>query len=115
VGLTGVWSVRRHDWILNPEDNDKASLAHAYAGVVYAVAPGLMVVGAQSDYTEVEMAVMKEAYLAGDLYIDSEGLAGQDGADIRDLTEKYVRCHSKRVAIGRVREFSRTRNTKDYQ
>ena len=90
VGLAGVWLVRRYNWMLDPEDNDTAALAHAFVGVLYAVALGLMVVGVQSDYTEVEMAVMKEAYLAGDLYIDSEGLSGRDGADIQDLTEKYV-------------------------
>ena len=90
VGLAGVWLVRRYDWMLDPEDNDTAALAHAFVGVLYAVALGLMVVGVQSDYTEVEMVVMKEAYLAGDLYIDSEGLSGQDGSDIQELTKRYV-------------------------
>lgn len=90
VGLTGVWLVRRYDWMLDPEDNDTAALAHAFVGVLYAVALGLMVVGVQSDYTEVEMVVMKEAYLAGDLYIDSTGLAGQGGSEIQYLTRKYV-------------------------
>ena len=90
VGLAGVWLVRRYNWMLNPEDNDTAALAHAFVGVLYAVALGLMVVGVQGDYTEVEMTVMREAYLAGDLYVDSEGLAGPGGSDIQDLTEKYV-------------------------
>lgn len=53
--------VRRNGWMLDPEDNGTAALAHAFVGVVYAVALGLMVVGVQSGYAEVEMVVMKEA------------------------------------------------------
>ena len=90
VGLAGVWLVRRCDWMLDPEDNSTAALAHAFVGVLYAVALGLMVVGVQSDYTEVEMVVMKEAYLAGDLYIDSEGLSEPARSEIQELTKKYV-------------------------
>jgi len=90
VGLAGVWLVRRYDWMMDPEDNGTAALAHAFVGVLYAVALGLMVVGVQSGYTEVEMVVMKEAYLAGDLYIDSEGLSEQGGLRIQKLTKEYV-------------------------
>lgn len=90
VGLSGVWLVRRYDWMLDPEDNGAAALAHAFVGVLYAVALGLMVVGVQSDYTEVEMVVMKEAYLSGDLYIDSEGLSGPGGSEIQKLTKRYI-------------------------
>jgi len=90
VGLAGVWLVRRYDWMLDPEDNGTATLAHAFVGVLYAVALGLMVVGVQSGYTEVEMVVMKEAYLAGDLYLDSEGLSAQGGLEIQELTKNYV-------------------------
>lgn len=63
--------VRHKKWMLSPEDNSTAALAHAFVGVLYAVALGLMVVGVQSGYAEVEEVVMKEAYLAGDLYLDS--------------------------------------------
>jgi hypothetical protein len=90
VGLAGVWLVRRYDLMLDPEDNGTAALAHAFVGVLYAVALGLMVVGVQSGYTEVEMIVMKEAYLAGDLYLDSEGLSEQGGLEIQELTKQYV-------------------------
>ena len=90
VGLAGVWLVRRYDWMLDPEDNGTAALAHAFVGVLYAVALGLMVVAVQSDYTEVEMVVMKEAYLAGDLYIDSEGLSGPGRSEIQEQIKKYV-------------------------
>ena len=70
LGLAGVWVVRQGGWMLDSEDNSAAALAHAFVGVLYAVALGLMVVGVQSGYAEVEMVVMKEAYLTGDLYID---------------------------------------------
>lgn len=45
LGLAGVWLVRRYDWMLDPEDNSTAALAHVFVGVLYAVALGLMVVG----------------------------------------------------------------------
>lgn len=52
VSLAGVCLVRRCDWMLDPEDNSTTELAHAFVGVLYAVALSLMVVGVQSDYTE---------------------------------------------------------------
>lgn len=90
IGLAGVWLVRHNDWMLDPEDNGAAALAHAFVGVLYAVALGLMVVGVQSAYTEVEMVVMKEAYFVGDLYVDSEGLSEPGSSEIQELTKKYV-------------------------
>jgi len=90
IGLAGVWLVRRYDLMLDPEDNSTAALAHAFVGVLYAVALGLMVVGVQSGYTEVEMVVMKEAYFAGDLYLDSKGLSEQGGLQIQELTKQYI-------------------------
>jgi hypothetical protein len=90
VGLAGVWVVRRYKWMLNPEDNGTAALAHAFVGVLYAVALGLMVVGVQSGYSEVEAVVMSEAYGAEDLYIDSGALTAQGGGEIRELIANYV-------------------------
>lgn len=82
--------MRHKKWMLSPEDNSTAALAHAFVGVLYAVALGLMVVGVQSGYAEVEEVVMKEAYLAGDLYLDSEGLDEKDHTKIQSLTKQYV-------------------------
>jgi len=90
IGLAGVRLVRQNNWMLNAEDNNMASLAHAFVGVLYAVALGLMVVGVQSGYADVEVIVMKEAYLAGDLYIDSKGLPEKNTTEIQALTEKYI-------------------------
>ena len=90
MGLAGVWLVRKNNWMLNVQDNNTAALAHAFIGVLYAVALGLMVVGVQSGYAEVEVVVMKEAYLSADLYIDSEGLPQEQSAKIQALTKKYI-------------------------
>lgn len=90
MGLAGTWLVRKNNWMLNVEDNSTATLAHAFVGVLYAVALGLMVVGVQSGYAEVEVVVMKEAYLMGDLYIDSEGLAEEHTTNIQTLSKKYI-------------------------
>jgi len=90
VNLGGTWLVRHKNWMIHPDDNGTAAFAHAFVAVLYAVALGLMVVGVQSSYSEVEMVVMKEAYIAGDLYIDAEGLSGSKGSDIQALTKKYI-------------------------
>ena len=91
VGVVGVWLVRRYGLMLHAEDNDTAGLAHAFVGVLYAVALGLMVVGVQSGYSEVETVVMKEANQAGDIYMNAEGLAGESRREhIQSLTAKYI-------------------------
>lgn len=90
LSLAGLWLVRRNGWMLHADDNGTAGLAHSFVGVLYAVALGLMVVGVQSSYSEVETVVMKEAYLAGDLYIDAEGLSGQDSIEVQRLAKAYV-------------------------
>lgn len=90
VGLMGVWVVRRYNWMLDAKDNGTAALAHAFVGVLYAVALGLMVVGVQSGYSEVESLVMSEAYRAEDLYIDSKGLSGQGGREIGTQVKGYI-------------------------
>lgn len=90
VGLSGVWLVRYKKCMLSTEDNNTASLIHAFIGVLYAVALGLMVVGVQSGYEKVELAVMKEANLAGDLYFDAEGLAEHDKKEIQILARQYI-------------------------
>ena len=91
VGLVGVWLVRRYGLMLHAEDNDTAALAHAFVGVLYAVALGLMVVGVQSGHSEVETVVMKEANQAGDIYMNAEGLSGESRrGDIQSLASKYI-------------------------
>lgn len=89
VGIGGNSLVRRMGWQVTIEDNVAINLTHALAGVLYAVALGLMVVNVQSGYTEVKLVVMKEANLIGDLYIDAHGLSNGEGEKIQALIEAY--------------------------
>lgn len=90
LGLWGVAVVRRNGWMLAPEDTATASFTHAFIGVLYAVALGLMVVGVQGGYSHVETLVMTEANLAGDLYRDIEGLNEPARTELQALTRQYI-------------------------
>ena len=89
-GLAGVWLVRHNSWMLVERDNGTATLAHAFIGVLYAVALGLMVVGVQGTYSDVEMTVMKEANLSGDLYFDLTGLDEPARTAFQALAKRYI-------------------------
>lgn len=90
IGLLGVAIVRRNGWMLSPEDTGTASFTHAFIGVLYAVALGLMVVGVQGGYSHVQELVMTEANLAGDLYRDIEGLHEPARTEFQSLTRQYI-------------------------
>lgn len=90
ISLGGVYIVRRCGWMLNPEDNGTAAFAHAFIGVLYAVALGLMAAGVQGGYADVEKVVMAEANLTGDLYRDTEGLAEPTRSDLQSLILRYT-------------------------
>ncbi|MES3007658.1 MAG: hypothetical protein V4751_07800 [Pseudomonadota bacterium] len=90
MSMAGVYVVRRLGWMLAPDDNGTAGFAHAFIGVLYAVALGLMVVGVQSSYSEVDTAVMNEANLIGDLYRDVEGLAEPIRSELQELLLAYI-------------------------
>lgn len=90
AALGGVWLVRRRGWMLQEVDSGAATLAHAFIGVLYAVALGLMVVAVQGGYEEVESVVMREADLVGDLYRDLEGFADEDRVRLQGLTRRYL-------------------------
>jgi hypothetical protein len=90
IGLGGAWIVRRLGWMAAQEDNDAIVLTHAFAGMLYAVALGLMVVNVQSDYSEVKLVVMQEANMAEDLFMDSQGLAGAERIEIQNLMRSYL-------------------------
>ena len=72
--LAAVLFVRKMKWRLSPDDNGTAAALHAFIGVMYAVALGLLVVSAQEDYGEVEQAVVSEANATADLYRVTMGL-----------------------------------------
>jgi len=91
IGLSGLWLVRHLGLTLEfDHDNDALTLVHAFVGVLYAVALGLMVVGVQSSYADVELAVMREAALTGDLYVDVSGLETIAARDNQALLEEYL-------------------------
>ncbi|MDO8908184.1 MAG: DUF4239 domain-containing protein [Pseudohongiella sp.] len=90
LGLWGVALVRYKGWMLNPEDTATATFTHAFIGVLYAVALGLMVVGVQGGYAHVETLVMTEANLAGDLYRDLEGFNDPARTELQSLTRQYI-------------------------
>lgn len=78
-------------WLRNPEDTATASFTHAFIGVLFAVALGLMVVGVQGGYAHVETLVMTEANLAGDLYrdIENKGASSVQARNKNDLEWPY--------------------------
>ena len=69
-----VLLVRRRGWQLTGDDNATAAALHAFLGVLYAVALGLLVVSAQDDNSDVEKAVAAEANATGNLYRIEAGL-----------------------------------------
>lgn len=90
VALGGVWIVRRRGWMLDEANAGTAGLTHAFVGVLYAVALGLMVVAVQGGYEEVETVAMREADLIGDLYVDLEGLPEPQRSHLQGLARRYL-------------------------
>ena len=89
-GVAGVRLVRSRGWMLDPESNATAGFVHAFVGVLYAVALGLMVVAVQGSYSEVEGVVMTEANLASDLFRDLEAFPEPARSEMQGLTSRYV-------------------------
>jgi hypothetical protein len=71
------------------KDNDAISLIHALAGILYAVALGLVVINLQPGYSEVQMVVMREANLMEDLFVNANGLNGGVREEIQSHTLAY--------------------------
>lgn len=90
IGFGGAWLVRQLEWEVARDDNDAIVLTHAFAGVLYAVALGLLVVNVQSGYTEVKLVAMKEANSVEDMFINSQALSGQESAQIQKLVQTYL-------------------------
>jgi len=82
--------VRRMRWRLSPDDNATAAALHAFIGVMYAVALGLLVVSAQDDYGDVQQAVVSEANATGDLYRVLMGLEPPNRARLQGELAGYV-------------------------
>ncbi|MDB4950777.1 MAG: hypothetical protein JWM27_3426 [Gemmatimonadetes bacterium] len=104
VAMGGVLLARRLGWTVSADDNAGAGFLHAFLGVVYAVALGLIVVTVQADYGDVDEAVVREASSVGDLYRVADGLAepmrSQLRGEIRDYVDLVVRDEWPAVARG---------------
>jgi hypothetical protein len=90
ISLGGTYFVRTRGWMADKDDSGAIALTHAFAGMLYAVALGLMVVNVQSGYSEVKLTVMQESNSIEDLYMDSMGLSGPEGAEIQAVTQSYL-------------------------
>ncbi|HET7460587.1 MAG TPA: hypothetical protein VFJ82_05050 [Longimicrobium sp.] len=88
--LGSVLFVRKMKWRLTPEDNGTAAALHAFVGVMYAVALGLLVVNAQEDYNQVDQAVVSEANATGNLYRVLAGLEPASRDRLQRDVQRYV-------------------------
>ena len=89
--VAAVLAMRRLRWRLDADDNATAAALHAFIGVLYAVALGLLVVSAQDDNSDVEKAVSDEANAVGNLYRVTAGLEPASRVRLRTETAEYVR------------------------
>jgi hypothetical protein len=89
--VVAVLGVRRLRWRLDADDNATAAALHAFIGVLYAVALGLLVVSAQDDNDAVEKAVSAEANATGNLYRVTAGLEPANRLRFRRQLGEYVR------------------------
>lgn len=85
-----VLLVRRMGWQLKDDDNASGAALHAFLGVLYAVALGLLVVSAQNDNGDVEKAVAAEANATGDLYRVEAGLEPANRDRLQQRLAAYV-------------------------
>lgn len=90
VSLGGVWVARSKNWVIDERSNATAGFAHAFIGVLYAVALGLMVVGVQSSYEAVEGVAVQEASLVSDLYRTMEAMPDPARTEMQQLTGRYL-------------------------
>jgi phosphate/sulfate permease len=88
--IAGVLIARKRDWVLGVEETAAAFAIHAFIGVVYAVALGLIVVSVQEGYDKVSSAVVREASAASDLFRTMEGVEEPERSHMQGLVERYV-------------------------
>lgn len=88
--LGGVWIARSRNLVIDERSNATAGFAHAFIGVLYAVALGLMVVGVQSSYENVESVVVQEANIVSNLYRNLEAMPEPARVELKGLTSRYL-------------------------
>src|SRR5687768_16027852 len=86
-----VLAVPRLGWRLDADDNATAAALHAFIGVLYAVALGLLVVAAQDADSDVRKAVADEANATGNLWRITGGLEPGSRLQLRRDIAEYVR------------------------
>jgi hypothetical protein len=86
----GVTVARRRGWQVHPDDNTAAGFIHAFIGVLYAVALGLIVVMVQGEYGDVENAAVREASAASDLYRTMDGIREPARTQLQTEVSGYV-------------------------
>ncbi len=89
--VAAVLAVRRLRWRLDVDDNATAAALHAFVGVLYAVALGLLVVAAQDAESDVHKAVADEANATGNLWRVAGGLEPANRLRFRREIAEYVR------------------------
>lgn len=89
--VAAVLGVRRLRWRLDADDNGTAAALHAFIGVLYAVALGLLVVAAQGDNGDVEKSVSDEANAIGNLFRITAGLEPASRVRLAREIAAYVR------------------------
>ena len=93
IGASAI--AHRAGWTLHPDDIDSGTVLHALAGLVYAVALGLIVVSVQEDHSDVKHATVIEAGALGDMY---DALEGMDAGPRDALRARLVRYVERVVA-----------------
>lgn len=88
--IGGVWLARTRNWVIDEKNNATAGFAHAFIGVLYAVALGLMVVGVQGSYENVEGVAVQEANFISDLYRNLEAMPDPARTEMQGLTSRYL-------------------------
>jgi hypothetical protein len=88
--MGGVLLARRLGWRVAFDDNTAAGFLHAFLGVVYAVALGLIVVMVQGDYGDVDEAAVHEASNVGDMYRLIDGLSEPSRTRLKGEVQGYV-------------------------
>jgi hypothetical protein len=114
--LVAVLAVRRLGWRIRENDNGVAAALHAFVGVLYAVALGLLVAGTHDDFQDVERSVSAEANATGDLFRVMSGLEPANRDRMQAQLGAYVLLVINREwpAAGRAEESPETWRAMDH-
>lgn len=89
-GIAIAAITRRAGLTLHGDDIDSGTVLHALAGLIYAVALGLIVVNVQSDHDDVRQSTIAEAGALADIYDALGGLAEEPRVRLRGHIRGYL-------------------------